>query len=116
MKTQLKCKENLRLGILVPKLLDTDMNQADVRLVASDGTSFSAHKVPGTRVPDPKFQLRIWTLFLWTQIRNRIRSTDQRSWIRIILQNIDTDLDLGVKIGYHFDCEKVRYLPYILTI
>jgi hypothetical protein len=46
MKTQLKCKENLRLGILVPALLDTDMNQADVRLVASDGTSVLAHKVP----------------------------------------------------------------------
>jgi hypothetical protein len=44
-KTQLKCKENLRLGILVPELLDSDMQQADVRLVASDGSSFTAHKV-----------------------------------------------------------------------
>jgi hypothetical protein len=81
MKTQLKCKENLRLGILVPALLDTDMNQADVRLVASDGTSVLAHKVskrlvylsllvgcrlrirdvyPGSNffsTPDPKFSI-----------------------------------------------------------
>jgi hypothetical protein len=45
MKTQLKCKENLRLGILVPSLFNSDMDQADVRLVASDGVSFKAHKV-----------------------------------------------------------------------
>ena len=45
MKTQLKCKENLRLGILVPELFESDMKQADMRLVAGDGTSFTAHKV-----------------------------------------------------------------------
>jgi hypothetical protein len=45
MKTQLKCKENLRLGILVPAIFNSDMDQADVRLVASGGVSFRAHKV-----------------------------------------------------------------------
>ncbi len=82
MKTQLKCKENLRLGILVPALLDTDMNQADVRLVASDGTSVLAHKVPkrlvylsllvgcrqccgsGMFIPDPTFFHPVSKIFI----------------------------------------------------